>query len=127
MTNRKTGFDPTQPIYQRADNSFEPGGLVVTYNDEQVLLINQGSPFWTGEEPEGLREEVMEFVRQNPQSVQPEPMPETEDSIPPDDIPPEQLVDAHSFVLGLMGIGTETPENKRGLQLLETIEEISRR
>ena len=67
-------FDPTQPIYQRPDNSNSPGGLIVTYNNERILLINEGSPWFDpSKEPEGLREEVFEFIRLNPSVVQPEP------------------------------------------------------
>ena len=97
------GFNPKEPIYQRPDSSLEPGGLIVTYNNERVLLINEGSPFWTGEEPEGLRESVLEYIRSNPDVVQPEPIPEVEQS-ELSEVPPEQMVDTHSFVLGLMGV-----------------------
>ena len=82
-------FDKTKPIYRRPDNSFDPGGLLVTLNNgEEFLLINEGSPFWDGKEPAGLREEVLEFITNNPKAVQPEPVPipEPEPTQPP---PPE--------------------------------------
>ena len=116
------GFNPKEPIIQRPDGSTEPGGLIVTYNDEKILLINEGSPFWTGEEPEGLRETVLEYVRKNPDVVELEPLPEPEEPLEE----PEEQVDAYSFILGLMGKENDTPENKEGLKLRGNINALEK-
>ena len=97
------GFDTTQPIHARPDGSLEPGGLVVTYNDERVLLINEGSPWFNkGEEPEKLREAVWAFINEHGYNnvVTLEPTPEP----PEPSEPPEPQPDTHGFILGLMGV-----------------------
>ena len=91
-------FNTTQTIYSRPDGSF-----VITFADNPYHL-SKDDPSMS----QDLWDEVMEFIKENPDAVKPEPEPPS-DVVQPElaDVPPEQMVDTHSFVLGLMGVSDD--------------------
>jgi len=66
-------FNNTKPIYSRPDNTF-----IIIY-DEHPFLLNEADPH----KPEGLWDEVMAFIVENPDSVQPEPPPPEPEPVEP--------------------------------------------
>ena len=105
------GFDPKQPIEARPDNSFEPGGLVVTYNNERILLINEGSPWFDeSKEPKGLRKKVWDFINDNGgyhNVVTPEPMPMPNQPEQPELAPfpaDPDIISADEFLAIILGV-----------------------
>ena len=97
-------FDTTKPIYSRPDGSF-----VITY---------MGNPYHLSKEDPNFSEElwgaVMEFIKENPAAVKPEPEPE------PPDLPPE------AFLPNPLEERIEALE-KQVQELCEQVSEIARR
>ena len=79
-------FDATKPIYSRLDGTF-----FIIY-DGQSFLLNEADPH----KPDGLWDEVMAFIAENPDAVQPEPP-------PPEPEPMSEPVESRDYNAMMMG------------------------